>query len=88
MSAASVKRTVKMCVFTMKTMTLCEKTKRLLASFGIYGRVTSVDPSVTRLGCSFGVSVKCSQREEVKRILREAGIPYGDVIGVGGAVSR
>ena len=70
-----------MCIVAMKSQTAAERARRAAMSEKIYANIVSIDPSVTRHGCSVGISVPCSEVERLKRIFTARGIRYGDVIG-------
>ncbi|MBQ4591569.1 MAG: DUF3343 domain-containing protein [Clostridia bacterium] len=72
------------CILAMKTRTAAEKARRTAAFERMETEVVSVDPSVTRHGCSVGLRLNCADVEEVTRLLDRKGIVYGDVIGRGG----
>lgn len=72
------------CVLAMKTRTAAEKARRTAAIERIEAEVVSVDPSVTRHGCSVGLRLNCADVEEVTRLLDRKGVVYGDVIGRNG----
>lgn len=55
--------------------------KSVLARAGISSSVVSVDPTVTRRGCSFGVSISCADRNRAELSLKRARIQYGDILG-------
>ena len=72
------------CILAMKTRTAAEKARRTAAFERIEAEVVSVDPSVTRHGCSVGLRLNCADVEEVTRLRDRKGIVYGDVIGRNG----
>ena len=68
------------CIVAMKSRTAAERAKRLAARRQDIS-VVSIDPSVTRGGCSVGLRLNCA---EVPRLLREMerqGIEHGETIG-------
>ena len=74
---------MKDCILTMKSQTNAERARRAAASIRVDAQVVSVDPNVTRLGCSYGLRLSCASVERVKSVLIKRGIPFGDVIGGG-----
>jgi hypothetical protein len=50
----------------------------------IDAEVISVDPSVTKHGCSVGLRLNCADVGSVTKLLDKKGITYGDVIGRNG----
>ena len=71
------------CVIAMKSQTAAERARRAATFERIYADVVSIDPSVTRRGCSLGIKLSCSEVERMKMIMDKKNIPYGDVIGRG-----
>ncbi len=71
------------CILAMRTRTAAEKARRTAALERIEAEVVSVDPSVTKHGCSVGLRLNCAEVDEVTRLLDRRGIVYGDVIGRG-----
>ena len=51
------------CVIAMKSQTAAERARRAAAFERIYADVVSIDPSVTRRGCSLGIKLSCSEVE-------------------------
>ena len=71
------------CILTMKTRTSAEKARRIAALERILTEVVSVDPSMTRHGCSVGLRLNCAEAAAVTALLEKKGIAYGEVIGRG-----
>lgn len=63
-------------------MTNAQMAKKALASKGIFSTVVSIDPRKTKHGCAYGVSFRCSERERAVSVLREHGVPFGEIMGV------
>jgi len=72
------------CVIGMKSPTAAEKARRIAVSEKIRAEVVSVDPSVTKRGCSLGLRLSCADVERLTEILDRRNISYGDVIGRSG----
>ena len=70
-----------MCILTMKNMTQAMKARAALESRGIRGEIVSLDPSLTRNGCAYGIRLPCAQTEDAMRQLEAKKIPWGTVIG-------
>lgn len=70
-----------MCIATMKTMTRAVKGRAALESRGIRGEIVSLDPALTRYGCSYGIRFPCEEENCVLRVLEEKQIPWGTVLG-------
>jgi len=69
-----------MCIITFKSLTASQQAVRNLSSFGIFSSVVSVDPSLTKRGCSYGVSISCSRIYDARNILEKNKLQFGDVI--------
>lgn len=72
------------CILAMRTRTAAEKARRTAALEKMETEVVSVDPSVTKHGCSVGLRLNCADVDDVIRLLDRKGIVYGDVIGRSG----
>ena len=70
-----------MCIATMKSLTLAMKAKGMLEARGIRTEIVNLDPSLTKRGCSFGISFPRDSTEEVRRTLDSKKIMYGEIIG-------
>ncbi len=71
------------CILAMKTRTAAEKARRIAAFAQIAADVVSVDPTVTRHGCSVGLRLNCAEVDDLTELLEKKGVVYGDVIGRG-----
>ncbi|MGN1346930.1 MAG: putative Se/S carrier-like protein [Eubacteriales bacterium] len=71
------------CIIAMQTRTAAERARRTAMMGKIHADVVSVDPSVTRHGCSVGLRLNCADVEEVTGLLDRKNIVYGDIIGRG-----
>ena len=69
------------CILTMKSRTAAESALRDASSRGIRARVVSVDPHITKNGCSYGLRIPCAEAEKLKAEFRKKGISYGELIG-------
>lgn len=65
----------------MRSDTLAVKAVRALTPAGINALKVGIDPSLTRRGCGFGVSVDCRDIKDAERILQKKHIAYGDILG-------
>ncbi len=70
-----------MCIASAKNITMAMRIRDALVRGGISAEIVSVDPSLTRRGCAYGVSFPCEYEWQVKRILGARKIEYGDIIG-------
>ena len=81
MSALMQSGKVKMCLISFKTLTASLRAASVLKSAGIDSRVVSIDPNLTKNGCSYGVSVSQTDRETVISVLRRNRLQFGQVFG-------
>ena len=72
------------CIIAVPSMTMAQKAGRVLSSHGLSARVVNIDPSITKHGCGYGISISCRDLAEAKRILDRKRVHYGDVIGAYG----
>ncbi len=70
-----------MCIVTMKTMTKAIRGRNAVERAGIQCEIVSLDKTLTKNGCAYGISFPCSDVAEVKGILGLANIGYGVMIG-------
>ena len=70
-----------MCIVSFKTETSAQRAKNTLKSFRINSKVVSVDPNLTKRGCSYGLSFSSSVKNEALAILKSRNIDFGEVIG-------
>ena len=69
------------CIITMKSVTYAEKAKRAAHSAGLQGQIVSIDPSITKRGCAYGISLPCRDAADLIRLLDRKKIPYGEMLG-------
>lgn len=69
-----------MCIASIKSVTAAEKARRELLRDGIDCSVVSLDPTLTKRGCAWGISFGCYDTADAKRILRNARVAYGELI--------
>ncbi|MCR4904615.1 MAG: DUF3343 domain-containing protein [Clostridiales bacterium] len=69
------------CILTMKTRTQAESARRIAGEMRIPASVVSVDPSVTRYGCAFGLRFPCAASDRLTSVLRRKNLSFGEVIG-------
>ncbi|MBR6917457.1 MAG: DUF3343 domain-containing protein [Clostridia bacterium] len=72
---------VYMCIISFKTVTAAQNARSVLRSAGIASSVVSVDPNLTKRGCSFGLSLSSYDKNAAKTALDKKGISYGDMLG-------
>ena len=73
-----------MCILTMKTMTRAVKARDVLAGRGIRAEIVSLDPALTRYGCSHGIRIPSAEETHARQLLAEKKIPWGTVLGGAG----
>ena len=61
------------CTVSIGSVTYAEKAMRALASAAIYSEIIKLDEKKSR-GCIYGLEFPCSQEENVRAVLRMAGI--------------
>ena len=71
------------CVISVKSHTVAERVRRLAAAERIRSEIVSVDPKLTKRGCSVGLRLPCDDVAALKRILEKRRITYGDIFGGG-----
>ncbi len=70
-----------MCIATVRNMTGAIRIRDVLIKNGIDAEIVSVDASLTRRGCAYGVSFSCIAENQVKRILNTKRLDYGEIMG-------
>ena len=68
-------------ISSLRSMTHAEKAKRLLQNAGIRCSIVGLDRTLTRHGCAYGIEYPAVFADKVRRILRDNGLAYGDVLG-------
>ena len=72
-----------MCIAAIKNMTGAIKARDALVKAGISANIVSIDASLTKRGCAYGVSFPCEAEFDAKRIMRKKNIDYGEIMGSG-----
>ena len=72
-----------MCIATARNITGAIKIRDALMRSGIRAEIVSVDATLTRHGCAYGVSFDCENEAQIKRILKTRNVYYGEIIGGG-----
>lgn len=65
---------MKPCIAAIPSLNRSIKAQKALAKGGIFSRVISLEPSVTKRGCAFGLEFPCTEEKNVRAILRRAGV--------------
>ena len=69
------------CIIAMRSQTYAAKGERLLRRGGISSSIISIDPSLTRHGCAYGLRLSAAKCGEAQAILQKNHLAYGDVLG-------
>lgn len=70
-----------MCIISMRTMTAALRGQRTLSERGIRSEIVSLDASLTKNGCAYGLQFMCRDVRAVERILKDSKIHYGEILG-------
>lgn len=62
------------CIATIPSMNICIKAQKALTENAIFSKIVSLDPKLTKRGCAYGIEFSCTDEQNVKSILRRAGI--------------
>ncbi len=62
-------------------MTHAQTARNVLGAHGIAAKVISIDPRLTKRGCSFGLSFDSFRKPEAISLLKRKGIYFGEVVG-------
>ena len=71
------------CILTMKSATAAERARRTASEMRISAQIVSLDPSVTKYGCAYGIRFPCTETGRMRLALDRNGIGYGTLIGAG-----
>lgn len=69
------------CIAAINSLNKCIKAEKVLSSAGYFCKIISLDPSLTRRGCAYGVEFSCSEENEIRKILRAARIDVTQFVG-------
>ncbi|MBQ7923460.1 MAG: DUF3343 domain-containing protein [Clostridia bacterium] len=72
------------CIIAMRSQTYAAKGKRVLGKAGIRAVIVSIDPSLTKNGCAYGLRISGESCPAAADILGDHHILHGDIIGKGG----
>jgi hypothetical protein len=81
MQRRKIEEVMSNCIIAMQSATMAKKAERALNAVRIPCNTVSIDPSVTKRGCGYGVSMGCSFLSEAVRVLERKNITHGEVIG-------
>ena len=68
-----------MCTVSFKTLTSAKCAARVLSLSGIRSQTVSIDPALTKRGCSFGLSFDRRYEDHALGLFRKNGIDFGEV---------
>lgn len=68
-----------MYIISVKNLTAAQIGKKSLMREGIFCEIVSVDPNLTKNGCSYGLSFYDVDKRKVKGVLSGRGITFGEV---------
>ncbi len=69
------------CVITMRNQTFAERARRIALMSRYEAEIVSVDPIITKRGCSYGIRVKCSDVDDITVLLERKKLSFGEIIG-------
>ena len=69
-----------MCIFTCRSMTDALRAERVLREGRISGEIISIEPSLTKRGCSYGITVNVQNCEKAESVLRKRHVFFGEVV--------
>lgn len=69
------------CIIAMRSQTYAAKGERLLRRGGISCSIISIDPSLTRHGCAYGLRLSAVRCQDARNLLEKYHLAYGDVLG-------
>lgn len=70
-----------MCILTMKSVTNALRARSVLEGKGVPAEVVNLDPKLTKKGCLYGIRFPCGNTSDVRRILTERDVPFGELMG-------
>lgn len=69
------------CIIAMRSQTYAAKGGRLLQKNGIPYTIVSIDPSLTRHGCAYGLQIPHARCADAQAVLDRHKLSYGDILG-------
>ena len=58
------------CIAALNSLNKCIKAEKVLSSHGYFCKIISLDNSLTRNGCAYGIEFSCSENDDIRKILR------------------
>lgn len=68
-------------IATMTSINTAIRAQRALSEAGIFSKIVSIDPKITRRGCSNGIEFASTELDFVKRALLKRGIKGFQILG-------
>ena len=68
------------CIFTIGSITQAMKSRRILAEHSIAVNTIKLSNSTDKKGCVHGIEFGCPYASNIKRILSEHGVQFGEYI--------
>ena len=62
---------MKTCIATITSLNISIKAQKALSREGVYSKIVSLDPSMSRRGCAYGIEFYCTDEYNVKSILKK-----------------
>ena len=75
------KESYMMCIAAMRNMTAAIKGRNALEAAGIRCTIVSLEHTLTKRGCAYGLSFACAYLEKAKSVLSSRRINYGEILG-------
>lgn len=69
------------CIIAMRSMTLAQKAERILASNGIRVDIVNIEPSLTKRGCGYGLTLSCYDMDKALDLMKRKRVSHGEIIG-------
>lgn len=62
------------CIAAISSINICIKGQKALSQNGIFSKIVSLEPSLTKHGCAYGIEFNCTEKGRVRSILQRYGI--------------
>ena len=70
-----------MCIATMRSITAAMTAQKVLRQVGIRVDIISLDSTLTKKGCAYGISFSCTYAARVRQVLDAKAVDYGELVG-------
>lgn len=71
---------MKTCIAAINSMNICIRAQKTLSENGYFSKIISLDPSLTKKGCAYGIEFSIYEERKIKNILRHTNIPVSQYI--------